>query len=714
MPTTLYIRILIKKNLMAIFEKIRKRSGLVILVIGTALAAFILGEFLNSGSSMFDSDQDAVGFINGNKISYFDFNKDIENLRLNNQQVASFSAIQLSEVVWNQTLTKEIIGTIQKDLGFTISTEELWDQITLNPSIQQMDGFRDPKTGLFDQELLKSTLANLRDNRESSPEANDQWLNWVNFESNVRDEAMTNKFYSAVQSGLNIPVSLQNYENSRNIIEAEIEWFGSLTSELDDSISDLTESDYQAVYDMTKEDFKVDSELRDMLFADFPINPSDEDRALAYDELLDLKSDFENSEDDSLFVMANSDLPFQDVYSDLELLDLNLRNAVKDRKEGFVSEPLETGNGYQILKIMDRRSLPDSVKARHILISFEGAERSQVARSFNAAKAIADSIFEILNSGVISFESANGTLNDDTFAGSQGGDLGWFKTNRMAKPFEDFCFRNNIGDLGLVLTNFGFHIINITDQNGQIPSIKLAQVFRRVSVSKETEQGIYKRAAEFAKALQSGDNAQDIAKNYQVMILSNNNTNSTDQSIAGLQGDSREIVKWLFNEDRSVGDVGIVNNGYKNYVVSELTAVYKPGYKPLEYVKDELKTLALNRSKVNYLFDSFEKSNVDESTYSWKNNAVSLTNNFIPSVGRENIIIGQAVGSNVGYESKLLKGENGVFKYRVLNKSENSVSNFSAAEVASQVNLLRSRVQSQLLESLVDASDIQDNRGRFF
>ena len=699
---------------MAIFEKIRRRSGLVIGVIGTALVAFILGEFLNSGSSMFDSDQDAVGFINGNKISYFNFNKDIENLRLNNQQVASFSAIQLSEVVWNQILTKEIIGSIQQDLGFTISTQELWDQITLNPSIQQMDGFRDPNTGLFDPELLKSTLANLRDNRESSPEANDQWLNWVNFESNVRDEAMTNKFYSAVQNGLNIPVSIQNYENSRNEIQAEIEWFGSLTSEVEDSVLNLTEKDFEAVYEMTKEDFQVDSELRDMLFADFPIEPSDADRALAYGELLDLKSDFEDSEDDSLFVMANSDVPFQDNYSDLELLDLNLRNAVKEKNAGFVSEPLETGNGYQILKIMDRRSLPDSVKARHILISFEGAERSQVERSFNDAKATADSIFEVLNSGVLSFESANNMLNDDTFAGSQGGDLGWFKTNRMAKPFEDFCFRNNVGDLGLVLTNFGYHIINITDQNGQIPSIRLAQVFRRVSVSKETEQGIYKRAAEFAKALQSGENAQDIAETYQVMLLSNNNTNSIDQSIAGLQGDSREIVKWLFNEDRFVGDVGIVNNGYRNYVVTELIAIYKPGYKPIEYVKDELKTLALNRSKVNYLMDSFEKLNSDESSYSWKNNTVSLTNNFLPSVGRENIIIGQAIGANVGYESKLLKGENGVFKYRVLNKSGNPAPIFSASEVASQLNLLRSRVQSQLLESLVDASEIQDNRGRFF
>ncbi|MDG1710130.1 MAG: SurA N-terminal domain-containing protein, partial [Schleiferiaceae bacterium] len=168
---------------MAIFEKIRRRSGLVILVIGTALAAFILGEFLNSGSSMFDSDQDAVGFINGNKISYFDFNEDIEELRLNNQQVSSFSAIQLSEIVWNQTLTNQIIGAIQDELGFTISTQELWDQIILNPSIQQMEGFRDPNTGLFDPELLKSTLANLRDNRESTPEASEQWMNWVNFET---------------------------------------------------------------------------------------------------------------------------------------------------------------------------------------------------------------------------------------------------------------------------------------------------------------------------------------------------------------------------------------------------------------------------------------------------------------------------------------------------------------------------------------------------
>ena len=276
---------------MAIFEKIRRRSGLVILVIGTALAAFILGEFLNSGSSMFDSDQDAVGFINGNKISYFDFNEDIEELRRNNQQDSSYSAIQLSEIVWNQTLTNQIIGAIQDELGFTISTQELWDQIILNPSIQQMEGFRDPNTGLFDPELLKSTLANLRDNRESTPEASEQWLNWVNFETNVRNEALTNKFYTAVKNGLNIPVNMYNSELSLMTTESEIEWVASLSSEVEDSLIMLTDSDYEAVYQDNKADFKVNSELRDMVFADFPIEPSDLDRLVANNELQELKNE---------------------------------------------------------------------------------------------------------------------------------------------------------------------------------------------------------------------------------------------------------------------------------------------------------------------------------------------------------------------------------------------------------------------------------------
>jgi peptidyl-prolyl cis-trans isomerase D len=694
---------------MAIFEKIRRRSGLVILVIGTALAAFILGEFLNSGSSMFDSDQDAVGFINGNKISYFDFNEDIEELRLNNQQVSSFSAIQLSEIVWNQTLTNQIIGAIQDELGFTISTQELWDQIILNPSIQQMEGFRDPNTGLFDPELLKSTLANLRDNRESTPEASEQWMNWVNFETNVRNEALTNKFYTAVKNGLNIPVNMYNLELSLMTTESEIEWVASLSSEVEDSLIMLTDSDYEAVYQDNKADFKVNSELRDIVFADFPIEPSDLDRLVANNELQELKNDFIESGDDSSFVMANSDLPYQDVYFDINLLDQNLSSAVDGQDVGFVSNPLQTGSGFQMIKIMDRRDLPDSVQARHILISFEGAERSQVSRSFEEAKLIADSVLDLIKSGKSSFELVNNSLNDDTFSGAQGGDLGWFQTNQMAKEFENFCFRKVKGDLGLVFTNFGFHIINIIDQNGRVPSIKIAQVFRRVSVSKETEQGIYKRAAEFAKALQSGESAEEVAQRYEVMLLPNRNTNATDQSIAGL-GDSRQVIRWLFNDERTIGEVGIVNNGYKNYVVTELTAIYKPGYKTVEDVKDELKSLAINNSKIKYLRKYF----VDSADLKWEKATVSMANSFLSGAGRESGIIGRAIGSPIGYESELLDGKNGIFKFRVLNSSPNQNVNISAADVAAQLNQLRSRVQTQLFNALVDVSQIEDNRGKFY
>ena len=134
---------------MGMFDRLRRRSGLVIVAIGFAFGAFILGEFFTSGSVLFNGDQDAVGFINGEKISSMDFNREMEDLRINNPQMANMGTMQLSQMVWNQQLQNRLIGDLQEKLGFTVSPEELWDAIIANPSIQSMEGFRDPNTGGF-------------------------------------------------------------------------------------------------------------------------------------------------------------------------------------------------------------------------------------------------------------------------------------------------------------------------------------------------------------------------------------------------------------------------------------------------------------------------------------------------------------------------------------------------------------------------------------
>ncbi|KRO58554.1 MAG: hypothetical protein ABR98_00985 [Cryomorphaceae bacterium BACL7 MAG-120910-bin2] len=693
---------------MGLFDRLRRRSGLVIIAIGFALGAFILGEFFSSGSVLFNGDQDAVGYVNGDKISALDFNKEMEDLRINNPQMANLGTMQLSQMVWNQQLQNRLMGGLQSKLGFTVTTEELWDAIVSNPSIQSMEGFRDQNTGQFNPDLLKNALANLRDNKDASQESIDQWLNWVNFEDDVRNEALSGKFYTAVKQGLRMPVSLYKFNAARNTRQAEIEWAGLLVSATEDSLVEVTEADFKAVYAENKENFKVINELRDIYFANFPIASSQSDRGAVLAELTSMKDELAASTDDSAYVMANSDVPYQDAYYSLERLDESLKSVVEGQSPGYVSDPIEIGPGYQLVKLMNRRNMPDSVSARHILVAFAGAERSQATRDMNAAKAIADSILAGIQSGALNFNQVATTFNDDVVAGTKGGDLGWFKSGMMAKPFEDYCFRNAKGTTGLVFTNFGFHIINVTEQNGSVPSVRLAQVFRRVIVSKETEQGIYTQAAEFAKALQGGEDPQAVANRFNVALLPNKNTSATDQTIVGL-GESREVVRWAFNSDRSLNEVGVINNNYENYVVAQLTAIYTPGYKKVDQVRDELRMLATNNAKVRFLSSQWDaQENVFQKA------TVSLSSLFIPGSGREATVVGTAVGSPSGFQSGILDGLNGVYQFKVLNLIENAGLAPTASDVASQNNQLRTRVQSALFQSLIDAAEIEDNRGKFY
>jgi hypothetical protein len=290
----------------------------------------------------------------------------------------------------------------------------------------------------------------------------------------------------------------------------------------------------------------------------------------------------------------------------------------------------------------------------------------------------------------------------------KGGDLGWFKSGMMAKPFEDYCFRQSTGSTGLVFTNFGYHIINVTGQRGAVPSVQLAQVFRRVNVSKETEQNIYTQAAEFAKAIQAGEDAQSVSNRFNVPLLPNKNTAATDQTIVGL-GESREVIRWAFNAERSLNEVGVINNNYQNYVVTQLTAVYEPGYKSVDEVRDELRMLATNHAKVRYL-----KSQWDTMKPAAQKATVSLSSLFLPGAGREARIVGAAVGSPVGFTSGVLDGLNGVYQFKVLNIIENPGLNANAGDVAAQNNQLRQRVQSALFQALIDGADVEDYRGKFY
>ena len=690
---------------MGLFEAIRSRSGLVVSVIGISLIAFVLTDFLSSGNVLFQGDKDAVGRIGGTKISYIEFNKDVEELR-QNPQYAQASPLQISELVWNNLLNEKLLVEPMADLGFVVTDEELRRVIELNPSVQQMPGLQDPNTGAFRPDLLRSALQNLRDQREQSSEAAAQYESWVAFESDIKNQSLSNKIYDAVSAGMRMPLALQNALNARNNRQIQLEVACMSFSEVAHSSVEATDADYKAVYAEYKSSFKLTKPVRDGFVADFPLAPSDEDLVKVKLELSTLAADFAASSDDSSFAAANSDVFATPSLRPESSINPIVLEAIQGMTAGFVGGPIQDGDSYRLVKVMSRAALPDSARAKHILIAYAGSERSSAQRSYQEAKELADSLLAAIKSGA-SFAAASEALSSDVVAASKGGDLGWFQPGMMTPAFEQFCFERRTGSFDLVETEFGFHLVEVTGQKGSRPALRLAEIVRRIDVSPETEQKIYAQASALAKAIQEGKEPQEAAAQLGVAMLPARNVTATDASVMGLT-DGREVVRWMFNEDREVGEVSVVNNNYKSYSVVYVSGAFEEGYKPLDAVKDDLNALALNRAKVRVLAERMSKTE----QLNWTPANVTLASPFLVS-GREPKVVGIAAGSKVGAESEVIEGSNGVYRFKVVNTFDAAPS-LTAADMAAENNRLAGNAQRMLLQSLLGSAKVTDNRGMFY
>jgi len=690
---------------MGLFEKIRSRSLLLIIAIGGALGAFMMTDL--DLRSLTQRDPNVVGSINGEDIEYNKFLAQMERLGLVSQQYQQMSRPQLAEVIWNQEMNRIVIGELIDDLGFSVEEDELWWSVLSNQSIAQMSQFRDPATGQFMETEFKTQLRIMREQAEAgaTPEAVQQWNDWTEFVNGVRMDRLNTKFFNAVTSGLSWPAALYNYDQSRLGQQANIDIAVLAANSIDDSLVNVEESDYKAVYNEMKETFRIDSELRDIMFASFDIVPSEADHAAVRASLEAMATEFATAEDDSVFVLANSERGFDDIYSTWEDAPKHFATELEGADAGAVIGPVAFQNGYELVKVMDVRNMPDSVNAKHILISYQGAQ-AQSDRDPQLAFAMADSIYKGISDGTLDFDRVNSQINDDMVAAADGGSLGWFGPGQMVPSFEKFCFRNSTGDYGFVSTQFGLHIVKIVDQRGKVPSVRFARVYREVFESQETRSSIYARAATFMNELAQDPTAYVAATEAGAVLLPHKNMGAMDDQITGL-GESRPVVRWAFEDQREIGDVDIVENGMKQYVVARLTHVYSDDFKSLDDVREEIQLMATQRAKVRQLEGQMDDNAATESM------TLTLSSPFIAGAGRDGRVIGQIIGSAQGYQSGVVAGETGVYRYTV-NAITPGYSEATPDAVANHNNRLRNNAQSFLFQALLDRADVKDYRGRMF
>lgn len=453
---------------MATLQNIRNRGGLLVsIIIGLALVAFIVGDALSSGASVFNRSRNQIGEIAGKGISIQEYQnkvtKNEEVVKMMNGLTALNDEQQtmLRENTWQQMVMQDIMNREYEELGINVSGDELYDMLlgeNISPIIRQM--FTDPNTGILDLNQARTVIKNLID----SPGNSQQKAYWLNIEEQVSDTRKQSKYNNLLAKALFTTDAQAEEAVEGNAVKSDISYIVKNYSSIDDSTIQVSDSEIKAYYDSRKKLFEQ-PESRKIVYVNFDIEASSDDYNETEKLVADLVDEFTEAQNPAEFVSLSSDKKFDGTYyKKSEITNDSLAEFLFKNPKAVFGPYLEN-NSFRISRVADRRMLPDSVRARHILITPQNNDYAH-------AKNMADSLANVLKKGG-DFETIARQYSTDQNSAVNGGDLGWFGQKDMIQPFSDTVFFAKPKDIKVVLTQYGAHIVQVTAQAKPVEKSRL-------------------------------------------------------------------------------------------------------------------------------------------------------------------------------------------------------------------------------------------------
>jgi peptidyl-prolyl cis-trans isomerase D len=702
---------------MAIMGYLRDRMGKIVAgVIGLSLFAFIATEAIKSGGSFFKGDNNVVGSVGDEKIQLDAFNAGVEQNTAQFKQQSGQSRITpqitsyIQDNTWNQFVSKAIFKKEVDKLGLAVEGDETQAMLTgSNPSPRVVQAFTDPQTGKFDPSSVGNAIGRIKGLRDDDP----QKIQWKQFVIDLIDAKKAEKYMAIVTNGLyvNSLEAKDSYEGKNKL--ANFKYAVLDYASVPDSKVSLTDADYSNYYDAHKGEFKNPEELRSISYVSFNAAPSTADSAVVKQQLTKLLPDFIATKDDSLFVQINSETKTPIAYQHKGQLDPKIDSLMFKESAGFIYGPYLSNGSYKLAKLVDTRFSPDSVKARHILIS------PQEAGGMDKALARADSLKKLIESGKGSFAALAPVFSIDKASGAKGGDLGTFGRGAMVPAFENAVFDGKKGEIKIVTSQFGVHLVEIEDQKGSSKVVKVATVDKALSASSTTQSAAYSKAQAFLISL-TKDNFDAEAKKAHLNAQKAEDIQGTASSLPGLI-DARDLVRWVFKSDK--GDVSdqVFTVG-DQYVVARVTTIKPKGILSLDLVKDKIKPAVLIEAKSKILSEKFAAASGGASSIeqiAQKAGAkvvpvqnVVFANPVIPGSSAEYKAIGTVFGLPLNKISKPIAGQQGVYVLVVNNFITPAALTNVLKEKEQISNSLAQRAQGQLFDALKDKDNVKDNRAK--
>ena len=701
---------------MAVLSKIRQRTGLLILVIGFCLLAFLVGDAFQSGT--FSSNSNEVGSVNGTDISSQDF---MQLVAMAEKQGQGMSATQALNSTWEQEVRRIILSEEFEKLGLKIGNEQLINIIKQNPNLAQNPQFLNA-AGQFDENKFKESLKTLK----NSPNQ-DQWLQWKEFEKNIERFAVEQMYNTMIKSGVYTTKSegkfLHQIENDKVDFDYVMVPFSSIND------NQVKVSDAEIIDYMKKNTKKYKSEdTRSFDFVLIESKPSKEDEnamlgsinnvlngGVVYNKQTntnDTIAGFKTVSNVSEFVNANSDIKFDSTYIPKKQLPVEYQEQLFNLPVGGVFGPY-VYNGYQCISRMVGKKANSSAKASHILLAYKGAPQSSATRTKEEAQALANDLLVQAKANPANFAMLAITNSDDPGSKSNGGEYDNIAPGQMVPQFNDFVFNNAVGSIGLVETDFGFHVIKV---NEKYDAVLLGTIAQKIEPSEATIDAIYTKASQFESDANENKDFAALAKKAGVEIVPATNIKAIDEFVQGL-GSQREIVRWSFNSDTNTGDVKRFDVP-QGFVIAKLKEKNESGLIPLDLAKQSVEPILKNQKKAELIKKKMTGATLEKVAGTSGASILSATGvtvktSLIPNVGPEAKVVGKAFNLAAGKTSEIIEGNAGIFMI----KTKSVAKAPAAASYASYINQDKTQNQSyatsKAYTALKDKADIEDNRGNF-
>jgi peptidylprolyl isomerase/peptidyl-prolyl cis-trans isomerase D len=711
---------------MAVLSKIRERSLFLIIIIALALFSFVLSGLFKG--NLFDKNKTNIGEVNGEPINREEFAQQVESFRTRSN--GRSTNMQNVKNAWDNLVSEKLYKSQLEKSGIVVGEKDVWDAI-----VQQVSQYNNPQflneIGTFDQEKLKEYIATLKDNAEESEQAKAEWLNWLNFEKNIKTNLERTNYNSLINAGLGSTLNEGKSKYYFQNTSVDLDYVYVPFKSISDSLITISKDEIKAYVKAHAKDFKVD-ESRDIEFVKFDIKATAEDEKEIKNEIAKLINDreeysnaakskvnlvgFKNVKNiKEFFSDYGSDTPFDKNYNIKNKLSKILADNLFDKEVGEVYGPYKENGFYKLSKIIDVKQMPDSVKASHILIPFVGTSTADatVTRTEADAKIYADSILSVVKSNKSKFESLAKEISVDKVSGAKGGDLGWFTYTRMIPEFRDYVFENKTGDIGIVKSQFGFHIIKIDGQKNIQKNIQIATFTHKILPSEKTENEIFEQAETFASDVSSGKSFAEIAKEKKYVVRPVQYIEAIDDNIAQL-GSQRSIVRWAFEDGTNENDIKRfdIDNGY---AVVKLSKKNKAG---LAIRGKNVRQIILTEKKAALIKERSKGESLDEiakqnNTTVRKTMAVSSSSPVFAGQGRFPKIAGIVTALDENILTKNIVGNSGVVFAKVTKKNlPTDLKNYNSNKKNIERTLKNRSIQ--IYNAIKDNAEIEDNRAYFY